>query len=418
MAHALSDFLVNGEHGICSICSAHPWVIEAALRFDLKSERIVLIEATSNQVNQNGGYTGMLPADFREFVHAIAHKVGFPVERIWLGGDHLGPNPWRDKPAEEAMGLAEEMVTVYAQAGFTKLHLDASMPLGGDSIPLPADVVAQRASRLCRAAELATQDRKNKPVYIIGTEVPVPGGETEGLDGIEITRPARLKETIDTHRAAFSKDGLEHAMERVIAVVVQPGVDFSDSEVMEYDPSQAQALLASLNDYPGFVFEAHSSDYQPASAYRALVNDHFSILKVGPALTFALREGLFALAAIEQELIPANKRSNLREVIEGQMLEQPDNWRSYYQGDEERLAYLRAYSYSDRIRYYWNNAAIQQSVECLINNLSGVKIPVPLLTQYLGKEFSRMGEATDPVHYLLDKVYQVLESYQFGCQAR
>lgn len=82
-----------GEHlGICSVCSAHPLVIEAALRFDLHTNNSVLIEATSNQVNQFGGYTGMQPADFRDFVYAIAREVGFPLERLILGGDHLGPN--------------------------------------------------------------------------------------------------------------------------------------------------------------------------------------------------------------------------------------------------------------------------------------------------------------------------------------
>ncbi len=65
--------------GICSVCSAHPLVIEAALRFDLNSGRMVLIEATSNQVNQFGGYTGMKPADFRDYVNAIAAKSVSPL---------------------------------------------------------------------------------------------------------------------------------------------------------------------------------------------------------------------------------------------------------------------------------------------------------------------------------------------------
>ena len=94
----------SGEHiGICSVCSAHPLVIEAALRFDLESDRKVLIEATSNQVNQFGGYTGMQPADFRDFVYQIANEVGFPHERIILGGDHLGPNCWQQENADAAM---------------------------------------------------------------------------------------------------------------------------------------------------------------------------------------------------------------------------------------------------------------------------------------------------------------------------
>ena len=63
----------------------------------------MLIEATCNQVNQEGGYTGMTPADFRGFVEAIAARVGFDPSRIILGGDHLGPNPWKQLPAEEAL---------------------------------------------------------------------------------------------------------------------------------------------------------------------------------------------------------------------------------------------------------------------------------------------------------------------------
>ena len=90
-----------GEHlGICSVCSAHPLVIESALRFDLNTNTKVLIEATSNQVNQFGGYTGMKPADFRDFVYSIAQAVGFPRERLILGGDHLGPNCWQNEPAQ------------------------------------------------------------------------------------------------------------------------------------------------------------------------------------------------------------------------------------------------------------------------------------------------------------------------------
>lgn len=89
----------SGKHiGICSVCSAHPLVIEATLRFDLASQRKVLIEATSNQVNQFGGYTGMKPADFREFVYAIAAKVGFPQSRLILGATTLGRTAGRMNP--------------------------------------------------------------------------------------------------------------------------------------------------------------------------------------------------------------------------------------------------------------------------------------------------------------------------------
>src|SRR5690606_2270274 len=135
---------------------AHPIVIEAALRHALRADApVVLFEATCNQVNQEGGYTGMTPADFVRFVHGIADAVGFDRARIALGGDHLGPNPWTALDAAAAMDKAEVMVEAYVAAGFRKIHLDCSMACAGDPVPLPEPAIVERAVRLCRAAEAA-----------------------------------------------------------------------------------------------------------------------------------------------------------------------------------------------------------------------------------------------------------------------
>ena len=126
--------------GLTSVCSAHPLVIEATLREAVQSEGIALIEATSNQVNQDGGYTGMRPAAFREAVLAMAAAVGLPPERVALGGDHLGPNAWQKMDSEAALAKASVMVREYVINGFRKIHLDCSMACGGDSRSL-GDVV-------------------------------------------------------------------------------------------------------------------------------------------------------------------------------------------------------------------------------------------------------------------------------------
>ncbi|HLB83795.1 MAG TPA: class II D-tagatose-bisphosphate aldolase, non-catalytic subunit, partial [Steroidobacteraceae bacterium] len=149
----------SGQHaGIYSLCSAHPLVIESALYEARASGTPLLIEATSNQVNQFGGYTGLTPAGFRAFVHDIADRVGYPTDRVWLGGDHLGPNAWRQEVAATAMGRAEELVALFVTAGFRKLHLDCSMSCADDPSPLPEATVARRAARLCAAAERAWRE--------------------------------------------------------------------------------------------------------------------------------------------------------------------------------------------------------------------------------------------------------------------
>lgn len=409
----------SGEHiGVCSVCSAHPLVIEAALRFDLHSERKVLIEATSNQVNQFGGYTGMQPADFRDFVYQIANEVGFPHARIILGGDHLGPNCWQDQPAAQAMEKSLELIKAYVAAGFSKIHLDASMSCADDPVPLDPQVVANRAALLCQAAEqTATREQKKHLTYVIGTEVPVPGGESSAIEGVHVTRECDAANTVETHRLAFTALGLEQALDRVIAIVVQPGVEFDHTQVIHYQPQEAEALCAWVKKTP-LVYEAHSTDYQSRKAYRELVQDHFAILKVGPALTFALREAIFALAKIESELIAPENRSQVLQVIDEVMLNEPNYWKKYYHPTFSQAMVDIHFSLSDRMRYYWPHPRIRHSVEKLVTNLGDITIPLGLLSQYLPMQFERVMtrelEAT-PHALILDKIQDVLRAYRYGC---
>lgn len=409
----------TGEHlGICSVCSAHPLVIESALRFDLNTDSKVLIEATSNQVNQFGGYTGMKPADFRDFVYNIAQNIGFPRERLILGGDHLGPNCWQNEPAAEAMEKSVALIKAYVSAGFSKIHLDASMSCAGDPIPLDPMTVAQRAAVLCQAAEeTATEEQKHQLTYVIGTEVPVPGGEASTIGTVHVTREEDAARTLETHQVAFRALGLEDALTRVIAIVVQPGVEFDHTQIIHYQPQAAKALSAWIKETP-MVYEAHSTDYQTRQAYRALVRDHYAILKVGPALTFALREAIFALAQMENELIAPEQRSQVLEVIDEVMLNEPDYWKKYYRPTWSQAMVDIHFSLSDRIRYYWPHQRIRQGVEKLISNLNDVELPLGLISQFLPVQFERLTEGTitaSPHNLIIDKIQDVLRAYRFGC---
>ncbi|MDF0488934.1 D-tagatose-bisphosphate aldolase, class II, non-catalytic subunit [Sphingomonas sp. H39-1-10] len=406
--------------GITSICSAHPLVIEATFAHALgRDAAFVLIEATSNQVNQDGGYTGMVPADFRAFVEGIADRLGYPRDRLVLGGDHLGPNAWTALPADQAMAKAEVMIADYVRAGFSKIHLDCSMSCADDPTPLPERTIAERAARLCRVAEDAyTGEPTRAPVYVIGTEVPVPGGAAEDLDTLAVTTPEAALATLDMHRALFAESGLQAAWERVIATVVQPGVEFDHMKVVDYDPAAATALSEAIVPVDHIVFEAHSTDYQSASALAALVRDHFAILKVGPGVTFALREALWALDAIERETVPADQSANLRETAIARMKAEPGNWRKYYHESGDALDLQLQYSLSDRIRYYWPDAQIAAAQAVLFDNLREHVPPLPLLSQYLPVAYAavRAGTATlDPIDLIVAHIGATLDAYYGAC---
>jgi D-tagatose-1,6-bisphosphate aldolase subunit GatZ/KbaZ len=292
------------SRGVYAICSAHPLVIKAAIEQAKQDNTLVLIEATANQVNQFGGYTGMLPADFSEFVGKIADKIDYPRNQIILGGDHLGPICWVDEPAEQAMVKARELIKTYVATGFKKIHLDTSMACADDPIFMPDELVAERAADLCLVAEqtaIATFGQSDL-VYVVGTEVPPLGGASEEIEHLELTSVSRVKQTLKLHQEAFITCGLTSAWQRVVGLFVQPGVEFDHTSIIDYQSAKAAELKAAIQALPNITYEAHSTDYQNEQAHIDLVKDHFAILKVGPQLTLALREALFALSYVEKHL--------------------------------------------------------------------------------------------------------------------
>jgi D-tagatose-1,6-bisphosphate aldolase subunit GatZ/KbaZ len=409
--------------GVTAVCSAHPLVIEAAFEQAKEGDQPVLIEATSNQVDQFGGYTGMRPADFRALVERIAHRVGFPVDRIVLGGDHLGPNRWRDLPADAAMAHVDELVRSYVAAGYTKLHLDCSYPCADDDEPLTDDVMAARATRMLvvAEAEAARVGLTGRLRYVIGTEVPTPGGADHHIDELAATTPAHARATVQAHRVAFDRAGLGHVWPQVMALVVQPGVEFDHWRVVDYDRDGAKELSAALDDEPTMTYEAHSTDYQTPAALASLVADGWRVLKVGPGLTFAMREALFALAAIESEIVDPQQRSNLAAVVESRMLSDPEHWQRYYSGTAQDRAVARRYSYSDRMRYYWAQPEIDDAVQVMLKNLAAQGIPEPMLSAYLPEQYERLRAGlitADPRDLVIDRIAGVLRTYAQACSPR
>ncbi len=407
--------------GLYSVCCSHPTVLRAAIRVATQYGTPLLVEATSNQVDQFGGYTGMTPAQFRDYVHRLAQEQGFPAERLVLGGDHLGPNAWQSQDAASAMAHADVLVEAYAAAGFHKIHLDCSMRCADDAPVLDDETVAARAVRLAAIAEqAAARAGLPPPVYVIGTEVPVPGGESSLEQALAVTAPQAAARTLDVHRRAFAGAGLHAAWQRVIALVVQPGVDFDQANVQHYDAAAAAELSAFVAGQPGLVFEAHSTDYQRESGLHAMVRDHYAILKVGPAATFALREAYLALCLIEEALLGKEQSSRLMDVLEAAMLVKPKHWQKHYTGSPAEQQLMRRYGLSDRCRYYWGEPEVAAAVSRLFANLAGRRIPLPLLSQYLPEQFLAVlqGDLAAEAQALVEhKVGRLLAQYARACSA-
>ena len=375
-AEVLLSVAADKGRALPSWCTAHPETLAAILSAYANDDVAVLIEATCNQVNQDGGYTGMTPGDFRRFVERLSVAAKVDPGRIILGGDHLGPNPWRHLSADKAMRKAGDLVKAYVDAGYAKIHLDASMRCADDAVLCEAEI-AERAADLCAIAEAAGG---GACVYVVGTEVPIPGGETTPLSAHSVTPAANVSRTLDLHAKAFAARGVASAMQRVAAIVVQPGVDFNNESVLAFDKAAAAPLAQALAKHPGVAFEAHSTDFQSDAALADLVGLGCAFLKVGPELTFAFREAAFALAASERPFSGLGDSEIVR-ALEAAMEAEPADWRPYVaKGANERVD--RLFGLSDRVRYYWGKPGVQAALHALMQRRDAAPVHAGVLRQF------------------------------------
>ena len=428
MKHPMQEMMEKRRQGIkCGIpsyCSANELVLEIALRRAKLLNQPVLIEATANQVNQYGGYTGMLPKDFYKLVLDMAAEIDLPEQMVILAGDHLGPLTWQNLPEAEAMEKSIELVYQYTRAGFSKIHLDTSMKVADDAEGLlSTEVIARRGATLYKAAIKGYEELKAekpdaiRPVFVIGSEVPIPGGAQEAEDSLAVTSVEAFKDTVATYKRVWEEEGVGAGMEDVIAVVVQPGVEFGDDQVFLYDHDAAAELCAALKDFPEVCFEGHSTDYQSAKCLKAMVEDGIAILKVGPALTYGLREALFSMSLMENELVPAEERSNFIDVLENTMLANPGNWQKHYHGDEKQLHLARKYSFSDRARYYIGQPEVLEAMNKLFANLNTYKIPLNMLHQYMPLTYAKVRDGELPLEakeLAMDGVTNFMLDYEYA----
>ena len=420
------DYQKNGEAvGIYSACTANEYVLRACLQRAKETNSYCLIEATANQVDQYGGYTGMKPADFKLFVERLAKEENIGMDRVILGGDHLGPLTFAHLNEEEAMKEAMVLVHDYVRAGFSKIHIDTSMKVKDDdqNTRLTDETIARRGAMLARVCEDAYKELLKEdpsalhPVYIIGSEVPIPGGSQDSKDaGVEVTKPEDFKATYKAFEKAFNDYGVNEAFDHVIAIVVQPGVEEKDAGCTEYDRTKAVDLMNAIKEYPKLVFEGHSTDYQTKIKLRELVEDGVGILKVGPGLTFAYREALFALAYAEKECIDADKQSHFMEVLDKEMVQEPKYYQKHYHGTDKEIALKRKYSFSDRCRYYLPKPAVNEAINKLLDNFKN-GVPLNLLSQFLPRQYTKVREAVienKPECIIKDHIIDTVDDYLYA----
>lgn len=350
------------KKGIPSFCTANFDVIEIIFKFAKINRFPILLESTSNQVNQDGGYTGLKPKNFKNKIYKIASEYRIKKQKLFLGGDHLGPLPWKRLKENKAMENAKELVKQYINAGFKKIHLDTAI-LCLNQKKISREEVVSRCTKLIKNIP---KKKLNSIFFVVGTEVPAAGGG----DNVKpiVTKMNNIKKDYLSYRKFISK--FLSRKKQTFGLVIDPGIGFQNRTLTKSNFNKInQKKNFSLKN--NFIFEAHSSDYQSLADLKKLCNKNFKFLKVGPELTYFFMRAILLMEKVERNIF--FKNSNLKEVLLLQMDKNKKYWYKYYSKTKYDTEFLKLHSLLDRARYYWDNKKVRQSKKILFKNINSLK---------------------------------------------
>ena len=318
-----------------SFCTSNFNVIKLLIIFAKYNNLPILIETTSNQINQYGGYTYLKPKQFLRKINRIAKNLKYKNE-IMFGADHLGPLPWKDFEENKALKNAKKLFKDVIKAGYKKIHIDTGIKLKGDKFLSKVKIFNR-----CKSIFNTVSGNSIKNIFFVfGTEVPIAGGENKY--NLKNTNINSIKNDVKYYKK-FKKN---------FSLVIEPGLGFTNQKIYKLKmTSYSQKKNISYKN--NFTYEAHSSDYQDLSSLKKLVKNNFKFLKVGPELTFNYMKAILKMEKIEKLTFKSNL-SEIKKKISREMEIDKTFWKNYYFGNKKKIEYLKFNSYLDRSRYYWN----------------------------------------------------------------
>ena len=340
-----------------SFCTSNIDVIESILFFCNIKKLPCLIESTSNQVNQHGGYTNKTPKMFVKEISSLRKKIKFDSKRLFLGGDHLGPLPWGKKNKNIAIKNSISLINDYLSENFCKIHVDTSIKCKNDKF-INSEIVFNRTSEILNNDSIKKKI-KNR-LLVVGTEVPLAGGGDN--KNLIRTSTKQIETEVFNFKKIFQKLNLRNSF---FGLVIEPGMKYKHSKITKPNFTQF-GNKKNISKKNNFFYEAHSTDYQSKKILRQLVKNNFRFLKVGPELTYNYARSLFFMENIEKKKIKL-KNSNIKKTIFFSMLKNKKYWNGYYIKKKPEL-FLN--SKLDRMRYYFDTKEVKNSVGILRRNIN------------------------------------------------
>lgn len=389
-----------------SFCTSNFDVIKIIIFFCKIKKLPCLIECTSNQVNQNGGYTKNTPKSFIKKIFKISKNLKFKKKNLYLGGDHLGPLPWKYNSKTIALKNSIKLIGDFLRQNYCKIHIDTSIKCRDDK-QINNKMIFNRSKEILKTPII--KKRLKDKFLIIGSEVPLSG--SGDVNKLTVTSKEQIKGECNQFKKVLKDLKLKN---KKFGLVIEPGMKYMHSKVVV--PKFKKFFeIKKISKDENFVFEAHSTDFQSQQILTKLVQNNFKFLKVGPELTLNYSKAIFFMHQIEKKFYK-KKHSNIRKVILKSMINNPKYWKDYYKKKNENH-FLN--SKLDRMRYYLHVNSVSKSINLLKKNINNITFEknFSLLNQINKKEFLRYQQNKLSNFEIIQLIYisKVLKKYFLAC---
>jgi len=351
---------------IFAACPNSLSVIRAALKAARRCNAPVKFAATLNQVDMDGGYTGLTQSEFVKTIYLHAQNLNI-VSPVIIAVDHGGPwlkdlHRTENWPFSKTMTAVKESFEAAIKAGYDLLHVDPTVDVTlprGQNISI--ETVAERTLELIEHSEKFRRDNNYPRIsYEVGTEE-VHGG---------LADLAVFKKFLELLKQGLNQKGMQDVWP--CFVVGKVGTDLHTTT---FDPLVARQLTDITRNY-GSLIKGHYSDN--VTNPEAYPESGMGAANIGPEFTEMEYDALITLEQIQQTLFSEGKiarraamKENLWEAVvkSGRWRkwlnrdEDPDN---FYANSPERQLWL----IKTGCRYIWEEPEVVSTRTRLYQNLS------------------------------------------------
>ena len=309
---------------IFAACPNSPTVIRASLRAAKRNNAPIYFAATLNQIDCDGGYTGMTQEAFTRTVRFETERVNFTGPVI-VAIDHGGP--WlKDKQrtekwsTEDAMNGVKKSFEAAVLAGYDLIHVDPTVDINvpkGEIIDI--HVVAARTVELISHVEKFRKEKGLPAIsYEVGTEE-VHGGLAD-------------ETTFDTFIDELQKGLIGAGLPDVWPCFIVGKVG-TDLDTTVFDPVVARRLTAKVRPLGSYIKGHYTDDVANPEEYPLC---GMGAANVGPEFTMSEYRALCELEQLEKKLEAEGKvavLSNMRNTLLAEVHDS-HRWEKWLHEDE------------------------------------------------------------------------------------